>query len=185
MQKNKTERRIALFGNLKVLVFAALLCAISGVMKLIAPSGDTWRISLENFPIIFAGITFGPWIGGIVGIGADLLGCLFRGYAINPFITMASMLAGFLSGLFLMLFNNRKTVISIASSTLYAHIVANVLTKTVVLSLTYGMPAEVLLAERSVTYLITAAVESIIIIVLYKNKAIKNGLKRVIGNDEL
>ena len=54
MQNNKQS--IALFGNVKILVFAAFLCAISGIMKLLAPSGDTWRVSLENFPIIFVQI---------------------------------------------------------------------------------------------------------------------------------
>lgn len=180
----KRNRRIKLFGSVKILVFAAMLCAISGVMKFIAPSGDTWRISLENFPIVFGGVLLGPIIGGAVGIAADLLGCLFRGYAINPLITAASMSVGIISGLSFKLFKN-KGVFAIAVSTFLAHIIANVIIKTFVLHSMFGTPILVLFAERIVTYLITATAESAVIIVLLKNKAIKNGLKRVIGNDEL
>jgi len=181
MQKKKNK--IALFGNVKVLVFAALLCAISGVMKLIAPSGDTWRISLENFPILFAGMSFGPIIGGVVGIGADLLGCLFRGYAINPFITMASMTVGVFSGIAYKIMKG-NLAIKVFVSAYVAHILANVLIKSVALSQMYGMPLGALLIERTVTYIITAAIESLIILVLLRNSAVRRGTERV-KNDEL
>lgn len=183
MKKSK-KSHIALFGSVKVLVFAALLCAISGVMKFIAPSGDTWRISLENFPIIFGGITLGPLIGGIIGITADLLGCLFRGYAINPLITAASMVVGLVSGTVAMLFR-RKRILARVISVFSAHILGNVVIKTYVLHSMFGTPLSVLFAERIVTYAVTAAVESLIIIILLNNKAIIKGLKRVTGNDEL
>ncbi len=183
MQKNN-KKSIALFGNVKILVFAALLCAVSGVMKFIAPSGDTWRISLENFPIIFGGITMGSIIGGVVGIVADLLGCLFRGYAINPLITLASMSIGLVSGLTFKLLKKYHNIAIIASVFL-AHITGNVIIKTFVLHSMFGTPIAVLFAERIVTYLITAAVECVIIIILLNNKAIKNGMGRVIGYDEL
>ena len=183
MQKNN-KQPLALFGSVKILVFAALLCAVSGVMKFIAPSGDTWRISLENFPIIFGGITMGSIIGGVVGIVADLLGCLFRGYAINPLITLASMSVGLISGLCFRLLKRYRNFAMILS-VFWAHIIGNVIIKTVVLHSMFGTPIAVLFAERIVTYCVTAAVECVIIIVLLNNKAIKKGLGRVIGYDEL
>ncbi len=183
MQKN-SKKSIALFGNVKILVLAALLCAVSGVMKFIAPSGDTWRISLENFPIIFSGVTMGPIIGAVVGIVADLLGCLFRGYAINPLITLASMSIGLISGITFKILK-RYRLFAITVSVFLAHIAGNVIIKTFVLHSMFGTPIAVLFAERIVTYLITAAVECVIIIILLNNKAIKKGLGRVIGYDEL
>ena len=181
--KNKSQKTIALFGSVKIMVFAALLCALSGVFKFLAPTGDTWRISFENFPILFSGIVLGPYIGAAVGIVADLLGCLFRGFAVNPFITLASMIVGLVSGFIFKFFKNNKSV-GIVVSSYASHIVGNVIAKTIALSAMYGMPFWVLLAERTITYIITAAVEALIIIILYKNKAIKSGLKRVV-NDEL
>lgn len=182
MQKNNNKNHIALFGSVKLLVFAALLCAVSGVMKFLAPSGDTWRISLENFPVIFAGITMGSFIGSAVGIVADLLGCLLRGYAINPFITMASMSVGLVSGLAFKVLRS-SDLLKITVAVFSAHIIGNVVIKTIALSAMYGMPFGILLAERTVTYIITAIVESVLIIILYRNRAIKNGLKRVIDNE--
>ena len=178
MQKNK-KSRISMFGTVKVLVFAALLCAVSGVMKLIAPSGDTWRISLENFPIIFGGVTLGPFIGGAIGIAADLLGCLFRGYAINPFITAASMSVGLVSGTVIWLFKRQNKIYELVLAVFLAHTVGNVVIKTFALHAMMGTPLAVLFAERIVTYLITATVECIIIILLLKNKAVKKGLYRL------
>ena len=178
MQKNR-KSRISMFGTVKVLVFAALLCAISGVMKLIAPSGDTWRISLENFPIIFGGVTLGPIIGGAIGIVADLLGCLFRGYAVNPFITAASMSVGFVSGAVVWLFKRKKRIFDLTMAVFLAHMVGNVVIKTFALHAMMGTPLSLLFAERIVTYLITAAVECFIIILLLKNKAVKKGLYKL------
>ena len=45
---------------------------------------DSIRISLENLPLLMAGIFFGPFIGAAVGAGADIIGCLIVGYSINP-----------------------------------------------------------------------------------------------------
>ena len=177
------KKKIALFGSVKVLVFAAFLCAVSGVMKLIAPSADTWRISFENFPILFAGISLGPIIGGAVGIASDLLGCLFRGYAINPLITLASMFVGVISGATFKVLKSQKKEVAIITAVFLGHIICNMVIKTIVLSKMFGMALEVLIPERTVTYLMTAVVESIIIVVLYRNSAIKNGLKRVTGNE--
>ena len=183
MKNNNSQKKIALFGSVKIMVFAALLCALSGVFKFLAPSGDTWWISFENFPIVFSGIVLGPYVAAAVGIVSDLLGCLFRGFAVNPFITLASMLVGLFSGLTFKAFKRNKTA-GIAVAAFVAHAGGNIIVKTIALSAMYGMPFWILLAERSVTYIITAAVESLIIIILYKNKAIKSGLRRVI-DDEL
>ncbi len=179
MQKNKN---IALFGTVKILIFAALMSALSGVLKFLAPTGDTWRISFENFPIIFSGIVLGPVTASAVGIASDLLGCLFRGFAINPFITLASMCIGLVSGTVFKLFKKYK-ITGIVFSVVLAHLIGNVIIKTIALAAMFGTPFVVLLIERTGAYALTALAETLIIIILYKNKAIRNGLRRVIEND--
>ena len=183
MNRRNSKKKIALFGTVKILVFASLLFALSGVLKLIAPSSDVMRISFENFPIIFSGIVLGPYVACAVGIVSDLLGCLFRGYAIMPLITLASMTVGLTSGIAYKLFR-KKNMASVFVSTFAAHIVGNIVIKTFVLSDAFGTPIGVLFVERLGIYLVTALLEATIIWILYKNKAIKNGLKRVI-DDEL
>ena len=68
------------------LVVCAFLVALSIVCgKFLAiPVGEILRFSFENLPILFAGLAFGPVAGALVGVCADLLGCVLRGYAINP-----------------------------------------------------------------------------------------------------
>lgn len=183
MNRRNSKKKIALFGTVKILVFASLLCALSGVLKLIAPSSDVLRISFENFPIVFSGIVLGPYVACAVGIVSDLLGCLFRGYAIMPLITLASMLIGFFAGITFKFFKT-NTAVGVFVSTFVAHIIGNIIIKTFVLSDAFGMPLGVLFVERLGIYCVTAFLEATIIWILYKNKAIKNGLKRVI-DDEL
>ena len=86
--------------SLQILTFSALLSAISIVCgKYLAINlGEVLRFSFENLPIIFAGIGFGPLVGGAVGLAADLLGCLLVGYAINPLVTLGAAAIGFISG---------------------------------------------------------------------------------------
>jgi ECF transporter S component (folate family) len=84
-------------SNTKVLAVSALFAAISIVCgKFLAFNvGDTLRFSFENLPIIIISIFFGPLSGMLCGVVADLLGCLLRGYAINPILTLASAYIGF------------------------------------------------------------------------------------------
>ena len=86
--------------NLKLTVILALLCALSIVMGkyLAIRGGDVMRFSLENMPIIFAGIAFGPIAGAVVGAVADLVGCVMVGYTINPLVTIGAAAIGAVSG---------------------------------------------------------------------------------------
>ena len=79
--KNTPVNNLKLFGNVRVLIIAGLLIAMSSVFgKLLAFDLTPFiRISIENLPIIMAGIFFGPFVGGAVGLGADLLGCALKG----------------------------------------------------------------------------------------------------------
>ena len=87
---------------LLLLVRLALLTALSAILKLaqIPVGNDFLRISFENLPLLLAGYLFGPLAGGITGVCADLLGCLLRGYAVNPIITLGAGLVGVMAGLF-------------------------------------------------------------------------------------
>ncbi|MDE5563661.1 MAG: folate family ECF transporter S component, partial [Oscillospiraceae bacterium] len=84
-----------LFGNVRVLIIAALLIAMSIVFgKVLSFTIGPLRISFENLPILMAGIFFGSIIGMVVGAAADVIGCLIVGYAINPIITAGAAWIG-------------------------------------------------------------------------------------------
>lgn len=184
---NNAAGNIRLFGNVRVMIISGLFVALSIVLGkfLQIPIGDSIRISFENLPIIMAGIFFGPFVGGAVGIGADLVGCLLKGYAINPIITVGAASIGFLSGFIYMFISKKITSkANIFLSIFPAHIIGSMLIKSLGLYIYYHTPMEVL-AWRIPTYIAIAVLESVIISLLLKNKAFSNQLDKVCNHGRL
>lgn len=184
---NTTAGNLRLFGNVRVMIISGLFVALSIVLGkfLQIPIGDSIRISFENLSLMMAGIFFGPFVGGAVGLGSDLIGCLLKGYAINPIITLGAVSIGFLSGLFYMLISKKITSkISIFLSVFPAHIIGSMLIKSLGLYVYYHTPLEVL-ALRIPTYIAIAVLESVIIALLLKNKAFSNQLDKVCNHGRL
>ncbi len=160
----------------KLLAASAMLSALSIICgKFLAFNvGTVLRFSLENMPILFAGIAFGPIIGSLVGAVADLVGCMLVGYEINPLVTLGAISIGAVSGILFVLL--KKTVMpyaaSVTVSVAAAHIVGSVLVKTFGLAAYYDFPLYVLMLWRLINYVIIGALECIIILMLMKNKAI-------------
>ncbi len=173
--KNQSLRRICLGG---------LLAALSIVFgKLLAFNiGETFRVSLENLPIILAGITLGPLYGAMIGLVADIVGCLMVGYTVNPLVTLGAMAIGFVSGfVFRLIRGQGRGRIAIAVTA--AHIVGSLLIKTAGLSVFYGMEYFSLFFYRLINYLPIATLESIIVYILTKNRGINEILSRF-GEEE-
>ena len=174
--------------NLKTLVFLAMLVAISIVCGkyLAIRGGDIMRFSLENMPIIFAGIAFGPLAGGLVGSVADIVGCVMVAYTINPIITLGAGVIGILSGIIPIILQKTKLkstlilVITVASS----HIIGSMLIKTVGLYAYYNMPFAVLLLWRILNYLIVGAIDGAVLHILFCRKEIRAHIK-LLGGREL
>ena len=90
MQKNKKTA-----WDTRVLVFLGLLVAMHVVLtRLFVIELGSYRISLGSVSTIMAGLWFGPVAGGVSGFVSDILGCILKGYAINPLITVAGILWG-------------------------------------------------------------------------------------------
>ncbi len=100
MDSNK-ERRSTRFW-----VFLALMAALEFVFErfLTIPPASmtaTLRFGFTFVPRSVCGACFGAIPAAICDIVADLLGCLYGGYAPNPGITVAAALRGAVFGLFL------------------------------------------------------------------------------------
>lgn len=184
---NNTAGNLRLFGNTRVMIISGLFVALSIVLGkfLQIPIGDSIRISFENLPLMMAGIFFGPFVGGAVGIGADLVGCLLKGYAINPIITVGAASIGFLSGLIYMFISKKiASKVNIFLSIFPAHIIGSMIIKSLGLYVYYHTPMEVL-AWRIPTYIAIAVLESVIISLLLKNKAFSNQLDKVCNHGRI
>ena len=176
---------IALFGNLRVMVVAALLAALSIVLgKYLAINlSETVRLSFENLPLIMAGLFFGPLVGGVVGAVADLVGCILVGYAINPIITLGGILIGAVSGAIgLYAFPQREHrwgTWRVYLPVMAAHVVGSMVVKTIGMMVYYGTPPQIFLV-RVPLYIAIGLLEGYLVMLLFRNKMFIGELNRII-----
>lgn len=130
------------------MVFSALLVALSIVLgKILSLTLGAYRISLENLPIILAGIWLGPLGGAIVGTAADLLGCFAVGFVVNPIITLGAAAVGFVAGVTYRANRHTSETRRLALAVFFAHLVGSVFIKSLGLAAYYGYPFYVLIAR--------------------------------------
>lgn len=178
---------IALFGNARVLCFAAMLAAMSLILgkflQIPNPFQQFIRISFENLPVLLAGITMGPLIGALTGAVADLLGCLLYGYSINPLVTLGAATVGLVSGLLARYVVRRPVALQVIVSALAAHLTGSVLVKSFGLAAwylgSYDMGLAELVAWRLLTYSVIAIAECTVLILLLRNRAFTRQLERM------
>ncbi len=173
---------------LRVTVYSALLASVSIICgKYLAFNvGEFIRFSFENLPIIFAGMTFGPIVGALVGAVADLIGCLLVGYAINPIITLAAALIGMISGIYYFLPEGGGRLwyfLKISATVSCAHLIGSVIVKSIGLSAFYQMPLYLLMAWRCLNYLIVGVLEGFILYHLMKNKLLISEIGKIMKRE--
>ncbi len=159
----------------KTLVTCSLLSALSIIFgKFLAISiNDTLRFSFENTPLLLSGFFFGPVMGGIVALVADIVGSLLRGYPINPIITVGAVVIGASGGLLFKLFKNTPLFLRVLLPVVIAHILGSLLIKTLGISLMSGTPFTELFLMRTVNYIIIIPVDTLVLYFLYKNKSFR------------
>lgn len=97
--------------NLRTVVFLGVLVAMQLVLtRVFVIELGFGRISLGSICTILSGLWFGPAAGALVGFSADVMGCLMKGYVLNPLITIAAMLWGVIPALFRPLFSRGSKI---------------------------------------------------------------------------
>ncbi len=170
---------LRLFVNIRVLIITALLIAMSIVFGKFLPINiGPLRISFENLPILMAGILFGPAIGAVAGLTADIIGCILVGYAINPIITLGAALIGCVSGLMYRLPLVRNDSARLIVSVFAAHLVGSMIVKSIGLMVYYGYTIQSV-ALRVPLYIGISMAESAVLFALMRNKAFTRELERI------
>ena len=182
MQRKKQKRALRVTVTLSLLVAISIVCgkylAISG--------GEFLRFSFENLPIMMAGMLFGPAAGVLVGVVADLVGCVLVGYTVNPLVTMGAAAIGLLSGFMWMLLKHSSLpyVLRIILTVMVAHLVGSVFVKTIGLAAFYSIPVWALMLWRSLNYLLVGAVEGVLLFFMMKNKLLIRQFSAETGAEE-
>lgn len=89
------------FFTTRSLVITALMTALSVILRLLGfPQDGTFRIELGFVPIAFSAYLYGPVVGGISYVVADIVGTLFTGMSPFPPITLCKFFMGVIYGLF-------------------------------------------------------------------------------------
>lgn len=184
MKKNKDShqliKELKLLGNAKVIAFTGLFAAATTVLAFLAKSFLNFgaiRVTFECVPIFLAAFLFGPSIGAITALTADLISCLITAMTPIPLVTIGAVSVGFISGfLFKYLFKNKNLVITIPISVFSSHIIGSMIIKSFGLFPFFGTAVYF----RIPLYLCISLVESIILTVIMKNRGFVNQIGRII-----
>ena len=121
-----------------VLVMMGLMVAVQFILERVA-SIDTpvTRLSFTFVGRAVTGSILGPVYSALVGIAADLLGCFYKGYTINPVITFAAAFRGVTFGLCLF---RKQTVVRMIVAAFLDQFVAGLVITTIGLFWLGGVP---------------------------------------------
>lgn len=166
------------YQGVLVLILSALFVALSIILgKQLSFTAGPFRISFENLTVLLAGIFFGPAVGAVVGMCADLIGCLLVGYTVNPIITAGAASVGLISGLVFKHLSHVGLKPRLITSVAAAHVIGSMIIKSAGLYLYFGYPPAMLLL-RIPLYLVIGSLEGYIIYLLLHNKEISRLLER-------
>ena len=164
--------------NTKTLVQAAILVAISIVLTrvgsiMILP---TLRLGFGETPLIMSGFLFGPAIGGLSGLVADLIGFVINPQGpYHPGFTFSSMMWGVIAGLFAMYYKKDKetkevfTPLRITIAVAVAMVVISLGLNTFWLSRLYGKGFIAMIPGRILSFLVSTPIQSYILTILMKH----------------
>ncbi len=164
MQKKQT-------WNVKTLVFMALLVAMHLVLtRVLVFDLGAYRISVGSVCTILAGLWLGPVAGGVCGFASDIIGCFMKGYAVNPFITVAAILWGVLPALVRPLIANKKKTgktVGICVSIVVTAILSSLVLTTAGLVIMLGYNFYAIMPGRLIQFAIMIPIYCVLTCLLY------------------
>lgn len=170
------SQKSRVFQSVKAMTFAAMLAAMSVVIGIFCKNfldfgGGLFRITFENFPIILAGVLFGPIVGGIVGIVSDLVSYLLSSqiHPPNLIVTAGAAAVGIVSGVMARFVVKKRGSLQFIVSGAAAHIVGSMTIKPIGIFVFYGWAV----LWRIPLYLLIAPIEIALLCVLYRRKSFR------------
>ena len=153
------------------MVFMALLVAMHLVLtRVLVIDLGAYRISVGSVCTILAGLWLGPVAGGLCGFASDIIGCFMKGYAVNPFITVAAILWGVLPALVRPLIANKKKTgktVGICVSIVVTAILSSLVLTTAGLVIMLGYNFYAIMPGRLIQFAIMIPIYCVLTCLLY------------------
>lgn len=156
----------------KVVTRAAILTAISIVLSrfLSIFISQTLKIGFSSIPLMLCGLMFGPLVGAMSGLAADLIGAMiFLGGQFHLGFTLSSILTAVIPALVkkYLIRNNKNSTLLIVVSVILTFLVAHLLLNSLWLTQLYGMTYPAMMISRAPKVIIEAILNIIIMKVIY------------------
>lgn len=143
----------------QMLVFMGLLISMEIVLtRFLSFQTPFVRISLGFIPIALSAVLFGPLMGGITGMMADIIGMMiapmgayFPGFTISAFIT------GAIYGL--LLYKKPKSIIRVSVAVLAITLIVHLGLNTIWLSMITGKAVTAFFVQRLIKSIVTVPLE--------------------------
>ena len=172
----------SLFGTVRRLCAVALLTALAVVIAYLCKSLTFMqlRITFENLPIILAGYLFGPIAGMCCGLAADFLSAaMFYGLGgLSPLVTVGAGVVGFAAGAMPRWILRRPGTLQLCVSVASAHVLGNMLVKSIGLAIYYGYTLPQLLL-RVPQYIILGGLELLLLCILLRSKGVQKVIREI------
>ena len=141
MQRIST-RNISYFG---LLIALNVVLTRIGSIRIGGGGVEIVRIGFGGYPVIFAGIMFGPLAGGIVGAVGDVIGHFMSPMGpYMPHFTISAALTGILPGFIIMLFRDKEksktSFIKLVVAIGIGQIITSVLMTPYFMKILFGIP---------------------------------------------
>lgn len=156
----------------KVVTRAAILTAISIVLSrfLSIFISQTLKIGFSSIPLMLCGLMFGPLVGAMSGLAADLIGAMiFLGGQFHLGFTLSSILTAVIPALvkkYLIRYKKNSTLL-IVVSVILTFLVAHLLLNSLWLTQLYGMTYPAMIISRAPKVIIEAILNITIMKVIY------------------
>ncbi len=150
--------------NAKAITYYALLIALNviltrvGSIRIGGGGVEFVRIGFGGFPVVFAGLVFGPIAGGIIGAIGDIVGMIISpmgGYL--PHFTLNAALAGIIPGVVMIKCKDKKCITSFWKLLLAVsagQIISGVILWSYFMNLLFGTPYAAILPTRIISHLV-------------------------------
>jgi ECF transporter S component (folate family) len=155
--------------NIRVIVFMGLFIALEIILtRFLSIQTPIVRIGFGFLPIALSGIMFGPMVGGVTAVLADLIRMAVfpSGYPYFPGYTLSAFLGGAIYGLFL--YKKSVTVLRVGLAVLVIKLFVDLGLNTVWTSMLQGKAILVILPTRLVTNAIMFPIQTLLIFVVWR-----------------